>query len=275
MLIAYVVSGVLLLSALAVSSLSTSATSYRLARNALHAAETEAAAEVAVVRAVLGLLDSRPEHRWRVDGTPRELAFAGLKMQIAIQDELGRIDLNQADRSLIAGLFRSAGLAADAAGRLADKVLDWREAGPGKRPGGAKAADYRAAGLGVGPRGGPFQSVDELKLVMGITPELYRRVAPALTVHSGRPVIDPQFAPAAALAALPGHSREMVSAIVAARARQGRRAGIIAAGIALWGRAFALRLEIERPGGVYVRGIALRLVDQASQPYWLLAWRGK
>jgi hypothetical protein len=61
MFIACVLSGVLLLSALAVSVLATGATSYRLARNALSAAQGEAAVEAAVVRAVLGLLDARPE----------------------------------------------------------------------------------------------------------------------------------------------------------------------------------------------------------------------
>jgi general secretion pathway protein K len=272
MFIACVVSGVLLLSALAVSFLATGATSYRLARNALHAAQSEALAEAAVVRAVLGLLDARPERRWRVDGTPHEVMFGGVKMHIAVQDELGRIDLNHADRSLMARLFQSAGLGADAAGSLADKVLDWREAGPGRRPNGANAPDYHAAGLGYGPRGGPFQSVDELKLVMGLTSELYRRVEPALTVYSGRPAIDPRFAPAVALAALPGQSRDTVAAIVAARAGQGSRAGVIAPGIALWGRAFGIRLEVERPGGALIREAVVRLVDRAAQPYWLLAW---
>jgi general secretion pathway protein K len=275
MFIACVVSGVLLLSALAISFLATSATSYRLARNALHAAQSEAVAEAAIVRAVLGLLDSRPDRRWRVDGTPHELTFAGHRIHIAVQDELGRIDLNHADRSLIARLFQSAGLGADAAGNLADKVLDWREAGPGRRPNGARAPDYRAAGLSYGPRGGPFQSLDELKLVMGMTPELYRRVEPALTVYSGRPAIDPRFAPAVALAALPGQSRDTVSAIVGARASQGSRAGIIAPGIALWGRAFAIRFELERPGGVLTREAVVRLADHAARPYWLLSWRSK
>jgi general secretion pathway protein K len=275
MFIACVVSGVLLLSALTVSFLATSAVSYRLARNALSAAQSEAAVEAAVVRAVLGLLDARPERRWRVDGTPHEFTFGGIRMRIAVQDELGRIDLNHADRSLIARLFQSAGLGGDAAESLADKVLDWREGGPGKRLSGAKAPDYRAAGLGYGPRGGPFQSVDELKLVLGLTPALYRRVEPALTVYSGRPAIDPRFAPAAALAALPGQSRDTVSAIIAARAGQGGRAGIIAPGIQLWGRAFGIRLEVEAPGGAFTREAVLRLADHAAQPYWLLSWRSR
>jgi general secretion pathway protein K len=187
----------------------------------------------------------------------------------------GRINLNQADRNLIAGLFQAAGLGADAAGSFADKVLDWRETSPGKRPNGAKEPDYRAAGLKYGPRGGPFQSVDELKLVLGMTLELYSRVEPALTVYSGRQFIDPQFAPALALAGLPGHNRDMVSAIVASRENQGGRAGVLAPGIQLWGRAFGIRLEVERSGGPHLREVVVRLADQPSQPFWLLSWKTK
>jgi general secretion pathway protein K len=275
MFIAYVMSGVILLSAIAVSFLAASATSYRLARNALLAAQSEAVVDAAVVRAVLGLVDLRLERRWRADGVPQEFMFGGLKMHIAIQDELGRIDLNHADRSLLAGLFQSVGLGVDAAAGLADKVMDWRDAGPGKRLNGAKGSDYRAAGLAYDPRKGPFQSVDELKLVMGMTPELYQRVEPALTVYSGRQFLDPQFAPAVALAALPGQSREAAAAVIASRSSQGSRAGTIAPGVQLWGRAFSVRLELERPGGGLTREVVTRLADQASGPYWLLSWRGK
>jgi general secretion pathway protein K len=275
MFLAYVVSGVVLLSAVTISFLTSSTTSYRLSRNALEAARWEAAAEAAIARAVLGLLDTRRERRWRVDGTPQAFSFGGVKMRIAIQDELGRIDLNQADHSLLAGLFRSVGLGIDAAAGLADKMLDWRGSGPGKRLGGAQEPDYRAAGLTHAPRNGPFQSVDELKLVMGVTPELYRRVEPALTVYSGRQFLDPQFAPAVALAALPGQSREAAAAVIASRRSQGTRAGVIDPTVPLGGRAFSIRLVIDRPGGALTREVIVRLTDRPSEPYWLLSWRSK
>jgi general secretion pathway protein K len=274
MFIAYVVSAVILLSAIAVSFLSASTASYRVSRNALQAAQSEAAIDAAIVRAVLGLLDSRPERRWRVDGTPQQFAFGDARMRIAIQDELGRIDLNHADRSVVVGLFQSVGLGLDAAGDLADKVLAWRGSGAGRRPEGAQESVDRASGSTFAPRNGPFQSVDELKLVMGMTPQLYRRVEPAVTVYSGRPFLDPQFAPAAALAALPGQSRETAGAVLASRA-QGGRAGIIDPAVSVWGRAFAIRVEIPQPEGALTREVVVRLAEQASQPYWLLSSRSK
>ncbi len=272
MAIVYVLWGVALLSSIAMSLLSTGNVSTHLSRHGLQTAQADMAAEAALSRAVLALLDRRPERRWRVDGTPQDFTFAGVKMRIAIQDELGRIDLNQADQPLLVGLFRSAGLGAQAASSLVDKVLDWRDANPGRRVNGAKDRDYRAAGFAYGPRNGPFQSVDELKLVMAMTPELFERVDAALTVYSGRQFVDPQFAPREALLALPGMTASAVSALIAGRANQAR-AGMIDPTIPLSGRAFSIRTEFASPGGVLVREAVIRLTDHPLQPYWMLSWR--
>jgi general secretion pathway protein K len=274
MAIVYVLWGIALLSSMAMSLLSTGNVSYHLSRHGLQMAQADMAAEAALARAVLALVDRRPERRWRVDGIPQDFAFAGVKMRVAIQDELGRIDLNQADQSLLVGLFRSAGLGAQAAMSLVDKILDWRDESPGRRVNGAKDREYRAAGLAYGPRNGPFQSIDELKLVMDMTPELFERVAPALTVYSGRQFLDPQFAPREALLALPGMTTSAVSTHIAARANQAR-AGMIDPAIPLNGRAFSIRTDLPSAGGTQVREAVIRLSDHPLQPYWVLSWRLK
>ena len=176
--------GIALLSIVAVSFLSAGGVSYRLAHNAVEIARTDAVAEAAVNRAVLALLDPQLDRRWRTDGVARAFDFDGASSRISIQDELGRIDLNHADASLLIGLFKSAGLDAQSAGKLVDKILDWRDANPAKRLNGAKEQDYRMSSHGYRPRNGAFQSVHELKLVMDMTPDLFKRVEPALTVYS-------------------------------------------------------------------------------------------
>jgi general secretion pathway protein K len=178
--------GVALLSVIATSLLAAGNVSYRLARNGVELSQNDATADAGINRAILALLDPRPDKRWRVDGATQSFAFNGIPMSLAIQDELGRIDLNYADGSLLAALFRSAGLEAGPASSLVDKVLDWRDPNPSHRLNGAKQNDYREAGSLYQPRNGPFQSVDELKLVMGVTPELFKRVEPALTVYCCR-----------------------------------------------------------------------------------------
>jgi general secretion pathway protein K len=262
--------GLALLGAIATAFLTTGSTSYRLARNALDAAQVDVAAEAAANRAVLGLLDPNPQTRWRTDGVARVIDFEGTRMQVRVQDELGRIDLNNADGTLLIGLLQSVGLAPDAASALVDKILDWRDSGTLKRLNGAKDPEYRAAGLPYRPRNGPFQSVDELKLVMGMTAELFRRVEPALTVYSGRPSFDPQVATPEALRALPTMDAQKVAALVAAR---GAQPAITT--LPLIGRAFAIRIEVERPAGPQHRGAVVRLTDHPQQIFWLLSWKDR
>jgi general secretion pathway protein K len=285
--------GIALLSLIAASFLSTGNVSFRLAHNAVEIARTDALVDAAVNRAALALLDSRPDQRWRVDGSAQSINLAGAPIRIAIQDELGRIDLNHADGSLLIGLLQSAGLDAKAAGDLADKILDWRDANPAKRLNGAKAQDYRIAGLSHRPRNGPYQSVDELKLVIGMTSELFRRIAPALTVYSGRPLIDPQVAPAQALLALPTMDAAKVASVIAARAES----TIGPAGsqplpadsplsLQLIGRAYTVHVELEKPiplpspsrvlksaGDVSAHAVVIRLIDDPIKPYWVLSRR--
>jgi general secretion pathway protein K len=269
--------GIALLSIVAASFLSAGKVSYRHAHNTLEIAQTDAVAEAAINRAILALLDLRPDKRWRVDGIAQTFNFAGTSVRISIQDELGRIDLNHADGSLLVGLFQSAGLDAPLASSLVDKILDWRDTNALKRLNGAKAQDYVRTGRAYRPRNGPFQSVDELKLVMDVTAELFRRVEPALTVYSGRPFIDPRVAPAEALLALPAMDAGKVASLIADRAAstygQPLPGGASAPSLPVTGRAFTIRAEFEKPSGLPAREAVVRITDDPAKPYWVLSWR--
>lgn len=272
-----VIWSVALLSVVAASFLSAGGISYGLAHNQVEAARAEVLAEAAINRAVLALLDPRPDKRWRTDGTAQDFEFDGAHMRVRIQDELGRIDLNHADGSLLAGLFRSAGLDAEAADRLVDKILDWRTSGPAKRLNGAKDEDYRAAGRAYLPRNGPFQSVDELKLIMSMTPSLFERVEPALTVYSGHQLVDPQVASREVLSALPSMNADRIAALVTARAEGSTP---MPASVTDWtnssnGRAFGIRAEIGTANGVSAREAAIRLTGDPARAFWRLSWKGR
>jgi general secretion pathway protein K len=272
--LATVIWGIGLLSAIAVSLLWSGNVSYQLIRNVTAAAQLEATFEAAVDRAVLGLIDPRYDQRWRVDGVAQEFGFGGARIRVAIQDELGRIDLNHADEAVLIALFQSAGLGASAAGQLADEVLDWRDSTGLKRLNGAAAPDYRAAGFDYTPRNGPFQSVDELQLVMDMTPALFRRVEPAITVYSGHQFIDPQFAPPEALLAQPAMNADAATSYISARSSQ-TRAGVIDPTIPLRGRAFTIRADIDTATGPQSREVVVRITDNPYQPYWVLSWKAK
>jgi general secretion pathway protein K len=270
MVLVYVLSGVTAMMIIAVSLLSDGNFSYRLAHNALDAAQGEAIAEAAINRAVLGLSDTRPERRWRVDGVAQRFNFDGTELSVAVHDELGKIDINHADASSLIRLFQSAGLDWKAASELADKVLDWREEGDTRRLNGANARDYRDVGSKYRPRDGKFQSVDELKLVVGMTEELFHRIEPALTVYSGRQRIDPKFAPREALLALPNMDGIKVSRILSHRVAEEN--GIVLSTVSLGGRAFSVTIEFRGQQSI-TREAIIRLTEDPNGPYWLLNWK--
>jgi len=269
--------GLGLLAAISLSLLWSGNMSYGLARNGLEMAGVNATVEAGVNRAVAALLEPRSDRRWRADGRMQSFEFSGTSIRISIQDELGKIDLNQAEVSLLAGLLRSAGLDPGSASALADKIVDWRTAIPLKHLNGAKEQDYRALGSGYRPRNGPFQSVDELLLVMDMTPALFQRIEPALTVYSGRQFLDPQVAPREVLRALPNMTPDGVESALAARANQQliqeNAAGDIMT--SLQGRAFTIRTEFEKSNRTFVHEATVRLTQNPNQPYWLLSWRAK
>ncbi|WP_315731377.1 MULTISPECIES: type II secretion system protein GspK [unclassified Bradyrhizobium] len=266
-----------LLTAIATSLLWSASVSYGLARNDLELAAINAMVEAGMNLAIDGMLDPRPDRRWPTDGRPHDASFDGTRIKITIQDELGRIDLNQADTSLLVGLLRSTGLDVNAANNLAEKIVDWRTATSLKHLNGAKERDYAERGSGYRPRNGPFQSVDELLLVMDVTPELYRKIAPALTVYSGRQFVDPQVAPPEVMRVLPGMTPESVQSALAVRQNGPPIMDALAGDVLAYmrGRAFTIRTEFVRSSRAIATEVTIRLTENPNQPYWVLNWRSK
>ena len=240
-------------------------------------AGADADLDAGMARAVVAIADKRASQRWRVDGTPQDFDFDGAHLRIAIQDELGRIDLNAADVSMIKRLLISAGVGDDDADALADKIADWRSRSGLKSLHGADAADYAAAGYAYRPRGGPFASVDEVRLVMGMTPQIFARIRPALTVYSKRPALDPNVAPREALAALYLGDEDKIGAALAARdAARGAEGPAEAVsgdlGFVPAGRAFSISIRMVKDGRRYARDVVVLLTGDDKRPYIVLAW---
>jgi general secretion pathway protein K len=188
------------------------------------------AAEAGLMRAVYALQATRMEDRWVADGRSYPFRFDGAAVSVSVTDEGGKVDLNTATPAVLAGLFRAAGENAGQADALAKAVVAWRSFAVSDAERQRHAAAYAAAGRSYGPRNGPFASVEELQMVLGVTPALYAKVAPAVTIWSGRASPDPATAPLLALAALPDMTPERASAAIAARGAAGARPAGLAVG---------------------------------------------
>jgi general secretion pathway protein K len=153
----------------------------------------EANVDGAIYAAAFHLLDRSDTH-WAADGTVHELAVPGGTVAVLVTDEANKINLNTASADLLRAALLGVGADPETATDLAGAIVDWREA-DGPTPSAEKVALYRAAGLEYAPPETPFRSLDELALVLGMTPDLLTRLRPHLTIHStygpGRASTDP------------------------------------------------------------------------------------
>ncbi len=253
-------------------------------RHLVDATRARYAAEAGIERAVFELRRADPLTRWVPDGRPYQIEFEGAKVEIAITDESGKIDINAADETILYALFNSMTGDDRRSRALAAAVLDWRDADDLVRPGGAEKPDYQAAGLDYGPSQTGFTTIGELQQVLGMDYELYRQLEPLITVYSRMPRPNPAYASAGVIQALPGVTRELAVRLVQQRRMMTLQqmsgtpltlpdgAPLVAGG---GGVTYTVASRAELPNGAWTAlDVTLRLGGQpARRAYTLLRWR--
>lgn len=252
-----------------------------IVRNSASLARAEAAADAGVWRGIHDMYrsDNAPD-RWTRDGTPHDWSFDSVPVRVELRDESAKIDINTASEVLLSGLLASAGLEQDEVARLLDAILDWRDPDSLKRPNGAEEHDYRDAGLTYKPANSAFQAIEELQLVLGMRPDLYRRLAPSITVFSRQPGVNPQIASRDVLLAIPGLTPEIVDRYIADR-EEARRQGLPLpalpqAGAVASGNSMVATIRSEArldDGTVFVREAVALLRPVPRKPVTFVSWR--
>ncbi len=186
-------------------------------RHAHERAQAMALAEGAIYYAMLMLNIPDPKLRWQGDGRPYFWDAKGTPVRVRIQDEGGKIDLNVAQEPTLKTAFKLMGLGEEQINVLTDAVLDWRDADDIKRPSGAEAPEYEARRMNALPQNRQFLVMDEVQGVMGIKPELFKRMQSWFTLYSGIDGLDPSKAPREMLFALTGGDPAAVQAIMQQR----------------------------------------------------------
>jgi len=260
-------------------------TSVRAERRALARAHLENDLDAAVGRAILALDDTRVGERWRVDGYPYAFTYDKIPMTVSIQDEEGKFDLNEADADTFPPLFESVGIDAATAAVLADRIVEWRTeptSDDAHTLHGGTDADYAAAGVPWRPRHADFQSVAELNLVLGMTPALFARIRPAITVYSRNDSPDEDVASQFVLNALyPGNAGQVQK--IMSQHSGGLQAGlqtqpntqgsaIIASGTDLAGRIFEIDVDATWLGRHQTRRVVVLMTAGGAKPYLVQHW---
>jgi len=189
-----------------------------LVRNAKDQAQALALAEGGLHYAMMMLSLSDPVQRWRVDGSIYEMYLAGARIRIQLYDESGKFDINNTKDDQWHLLLERVGLEPEEALGVTDAILDWVDSDSFRRLNGAEKDEYEDEGLDYGPRNGPFRSIEELQLVLGVSAKLYAALEPLITVNSKQPAVDPSKASKEALLSLPGADEAIIEEYLAARA---------------------------------------------------------
>jgi general secretion pathway protein K len=245
-------------------------TDAHIAHTRLTQAQDRALAQGAIELVKLRLLVPIDPRQFLTDGTPFVVTYAGHSVRVSVQDQAGLIDLNFASEEVLHKLFVLQGVKELDAQALTDRIMDWREKGPGRRLNGAKAPDYAEAGYGYGPRQAPFESVAELRLVMGMTSDIFDRVAPLLTVYSQKPIVENAKAPELVLIALASISADAAAEMVLARDpvyvdRDSAPSPTIVAG-----RSFGVTATLAGVSGETTRmSTVCRATGGPSDPFWI------
>lgn len=270
-----------LLTVIAASFVFSMRTDTLLAQNLVSSARAQALAEAGVNRAFYELFKpTNDKQRWKADGMQHAWELGDAKIKVATQDVSGKIDLNTASDVLLKGLFKSVGVDENLSAALADAIMDWRDADELKRLNGAEAPEYQAAGLKYKPANGPFEIVEELQRVLGMTPEIYVKVVDALTVDSRQSGINPTIASKKVLMALPGVDEATVDNYIALRQQALEaelppppfpQAGIMAGGNS---SVYSVRAEAVMPdGAAFIRETVVKINRGATRKIVYLSWK--
>jgi general secretion pathway protein K len=229
----------------------------RIAQNFAANAQAEAQADGAVFESAFHVINGD----WAADGKDRQLQLAHGAVVLRLTSESGKVNPNIASPELLSSLLRVVGADANQANALASAIADWREPGDQPRPDGAKAPQYRAAGLDHGPPGTPFESLDELGRVLGMTPQLLAALKPHLTLYQfGDP--DPSVADPVVLQAL----KQLPSQFAQPAFPPGLTAGL---------QTIAVTAEAHSAsGGLYTRRAVLRVGPAFEKGFQVLVWDG-
>lgn len=263
-----------------------------IAHNVQAAARAESLADSGIARAVFNQTDSVRANRWKLDGAIHSITLPSGRVEIRLADEARKINPNLASVSLLAALFEVRGVESGEARRLGSAVADW--VGPERPAEGPKTDRYRAAGRRYGPPHAPIASLDELGLVLGMTPEILGSVRPYLSIYSDKAAPDAKTAPLViqrALAMAAGTSEKVEDAVQAppvsglpgapppaqlpgAPSAQPGAAAVEAASAAA-AEEHLIEAEIVArggDGGVFVRYAVLRF-QEGGKAYSVLDWR--
>lgn len=163
---------------------------------------------------------------WRTDGKAYEGQVGEGKYSVSIVSESGKIDINKITEQsgiILKNLLMNQGVEEPDADIIVDSLFDWRDADDLRHLNGAESEYYQSLPSPYKAKNANFDTVEELLLVKGMTPEILyggsdtKGIIQYLTVNSPSAQININAAPREVLMAVPGITPEVADSIIALR----------------------------------------------------------
>jgi general secretion pathway protein K len=160
---------------------------------------------------------------WKPDGTAHAFDTGNGGYVVRIIDESGKISLNGLTDSsgiILKNLLINQGTSSEHADTIVDSILDWKDADDLHRLSGAESDYYLSLAKPYKARNAAFETLEELILVKGITPEILygtdgaKGIISFLTIHGKTGKVNINAAPNEVLSALPGIDTATVERII-------------------------------------------------------------
>lgn len=163
---------------------------------------------------------------WRTDGRPYKILTDGGSYIISMTDEAGKVDINTTPEVILRNLLRNSGIDLADADSIVDSLLDWKDQDDLHRLHGAEDDYYMSLPNPYKTKNADFETLDELLLVKGFTPEILygtkgkSGIIQFLTINSRTDRININAAPREVLMAVPGITPELAEMIITIREGQ-------------------------------------------------------
>ena len=110
---------------------------------------------------------------WVTDGRSYLLSSDQAVCELRIMSEAGKIDINTVSENTLRKVVGNLGLQGEARDIVVDSVMDWRDPDDFSRVNGAENDYYQTLKEPYNCKNGNLDSIEELLLVRGVTPELF------------------------------------------------------------------------------------------------------
>lgn len=168
-------------------------------------------------------IDIEGREIWKTDDTPYQGQVGDGLYTVRITDETAKVDINRVSEVVLKNLFLNLGVQAEEVDTIVDSIMDWKDPDDLHRLHGAESDYYMSLPNPYKARDADFDTLEELLLVKGMTPEILygtnekKGAIDFLTLHSRQDDININSAPKEVLMSIPGITPGLADAIMERR----------------------------------------------------------